>query len=54
MRVLWIENVCDDDEVIEANIRETKLSSPDYKDMDAERGECGGCRTRSCMRANAA
>ena len=35
---MFIESVCDDKEIIFANIREVKLSSPDYasvKDADA-------------------
>ncbi len=32
-RVLFIETICDDPAVIEANIRETKLSAPDYEEM---------------------
>ncbi len=31
--VLFIESICDDPAVIEANIRETKLSAPDYEEM---------------------
>jgi broad specificity phosphatase PhoE/predicted kinase len=34
--VLFIETVCDDPEIIEANIRQTKLSAPDYQDVDPE------------------
>jgi broad specificity phosphatase PhoE len=34
--VLFIETVCDDPEVIEANIRQTKLSAPDYQDVDPD------------------
>jgi broad specificity phosphatase PhoE/predicted kinase len=36
VQVLWIEIVCDDPEQLDANIRETKLSSPDYAHTDAE------------------
>lgn len=35
-QVLFIEIRCDDPEIIEANIRSTKLSSPDYENVDAE------------------
>jgi broad specificity phosphatase PhoE/predicted kinase len=35
-QVLFIEIRCDDPSVIEANIRATKLSSPDYEDADPE------------------
>jgi broad specificity phosphatase PhoE len=34
--LMWVESICDDEEVIEENIRETKLTSPDYEGMDAE------------------
>jgi broad specificity phosphatase PhoE/predicted kinase len=34
MEVLFIESICEDPAVIEQNIRETKLSSPDYANMD--------------------
>ena len=34
--VVFIESLCDDPAVIEANVRETKLSSPDYAHMEAE------------------
>jgi hypothetical protein len=33
---MWIESICDDDQIIETNIRKTKLSSPDYKDVETE------------------
>jgi broad specificity phosphatase PhoE/predicted kinase len=35
-QVLFIEIRCDDPSVIEANIRATKLSSPDYEDADPD------------------
>jgi broad specificity phosphatase PhoE len=35
-QVLFIEIVCDDPNIIEANIRSTKLSSPDYVDVDPD------------------
>lgn len=35
-QVLFIEIRCDDPDIIEANIRSTKLSSPDYENVDAE------------------
>ena len=34
--VLFIETLCDDPNIIEANIRQTKLSAPDYQDVDPE------------------
>jgi hypothetical protein len=36
--LLWVESVCDDDMLIEKNIKETKLFSPDYKGMNQEEG----------------
>jgi broad specificity phosphatase PhoE/predicted kinase len=33
LRVLFIESVCNLPDIIEANIRETKLNAPDYRDM---------------------
>jgi broad specificity phosphatase PhoE len=35
-QVLFVEIRCDDPNVIEANIRSTKLSSPDYENFDAD------------------
>lgn len=34
---VFLESICDDASVIESNIRETKLHSPDYEGMDPER-----------------
>jgi len=34
MEVLFIESTCEDPEVIERNIKDTKLNSPDYVNMD--------------------
>ena len=36
-RVLFVESACDDPTILEHNIRETKLRSPDYQDVDADR-----------------
>jgi broad specificity phosphatase PhoE/predicted kinase len=36
LQVLFIEIRCDDPNIIEANIRSTKLSSPDYADVDPD------------------
>jgi broad specificity phosphatase PhoE/predicted kinase len=33
---IFVESICNDPAIVEANIRETKLSSPDYRDRDAE------------------
>ena len=35
-QVLFVEIRCDDPSIIEANIRSTKLSSPDYENVDAD------------------
>ncbi|XP_036389164.1 6-phosphofructo-2-kinase/fructose-2,6-bisphosphatase-like isoform X2 [Megalops cyprinoides] len=35
-KVFFVESVCDDPDIIEANIMQVKLSSPDYKDCDKE------------------
>ncbi|KAA0169694.1 hypothetical protein FNF27_06875 [Cafeteria roenbergensis] len=32
-QLVFIESICTDEEMIRANVRETKLKSPDYKDM---------------------
>jgi len=34
--VVFVESVCEDPALIEANIRETKLTSPDYEGMDPD------------------
>jgi broad specificity phosphatase PhoE/predicted kinase len=34
--VVFIESICDDERIIEANVRETKLRSPDYEGVDPE------------------
>jgi len=33
--LIWVESVCNDEAIIEDNIRATQSSSPDYKDMDS-------------------
>ncbi|KAI1892155.1 hypothetical protein AGOR_G00130360 [Albula goreensis] len=35
-KVFFVESICDDPEIIEENIMQVKLSSPDYKDCDKE------------------
>ncbi|XP_027000371.1 6-phosphofructo-2-kinase/fructose-2,6-bisphosphatase 1 isoform X4 [Tachysurus fulvidraco] len=35
-KVFFIESICDDPDIIEANIMEVKLSSPDYENCDKE------------------
>jgi broad specificity phosphatase PhoE/predicted kinase len=37
VQVVFIESICNDESIIEKNVRETKLSSPDYKDKDPEK-----------------
>jgi broad specificity phosphatase PhoE len=34
--LLWVESICDNDEIIEVNIRATKLNSPDYVGVDPD------------------
>ncbi len=34
--LMWVELVCDDEKIIEENIRETKLTSPDYAGVEPE------------------
>lgn len=36
VRVVFIESICEDQSVIEGNVRETKLRSPDYVGVDPE------------------
>ena len=33
---MFVESICDNDEILEENIRKVKLSTPDYRDMDPE------------------
>jgi broad specificity phosphatase PhoE/predicted kinase len=35
-QVVFIESICEDESVVEANVRENKLRSPDYVDVDPE------------------
>ncbi|XP_056279203.1 6-phosphofructo-2-kinase/fructose-2,6-bisphosphatase isoform X1 [Pseudoliparis swirei] len=35
-KVFFVESICDDPEIIAANIKQVKLSSPDYADCDKE------------------
>ncbi|KAJ8410545.1 hypothetical protein AAFF_G00194490 [Aldrovandia affinis] len=35
-KVFFVESLCDDPDIIEENIKQVKLSSPDYKDCDKE------------------
>nr|XP_018259740.1 6-phosphofructo-2-kinase/fructose-2,6-bisphosphatase [Kwoniella dejecticola CBS 10117]OBR81898.1 6-phosphofructo-2-kinase/fructose-2,6-bisphosphatase [Kwoniella dejecticola CBS 10117] len=37
VHVIFLESICDQEEIITANIRSVKLSSPDYAGWDAER-----------------
>src|SRR5260221_1499613 len=36
VKVLFVETICDDEQIIEANVRNNKLGLPDYAGMDAE------------------
>jgi hypothetical protein len=33
---MFVESICDSDELLEENIKKVKLSTPDYRDMDPE------------------
>jgi len=33
---MFVESICDQEELLEENIRKVKLSTPDYRDMDPE------------------
>jgi broad specificity phosphatase PhoE/adenylylsulfate kinase-like enzyme len=34
--LMWVESICNSSQIIDSNIRDTKLFSPDYKGMDPE------------------
>lgn len=36
IHVLFVESICEDDELVMANIRDVKTTSPDYRDRDPE------------------
>jgi len=36
VEVVFVESVCDDAAIVDANVRETKARSPDYADIDAD------------------
>jgi broad specificity phosphatase PhoE/predicted kinase len=36
MQAVFVESICEDPTIIDANVRETKLTSPDYTDMDPD------------------
>ncbi|XP_065830018.1 6-phosphofructo-2-kinase/fructose-2,6-bisphosphatase-like [Oscarella lobularis] len=36
IRVLFVETICNDEKIIESNIREVKVNSPDYKELSME------------------
>jgi hypothetical protein len=48
--VIWVESICDDPLIIETNIRETKLLSPDYKELDPD--EAVACVSSCVPRAS--
>jgi hypothetical protein len=35
-RLFFVESICDDPKVIEANVKEVKIYSPDYKNVDSK------------------
>lgn len=36
-KILFVESICDNPEIVESNIKEAKISSPDYQAMDQEK-----------------
>lgn len=36
IELVWVESICNDNSIIEANIRETKLTSPDYTNVNPD------------------
>jgi 6-phosphofructo-2-kinase/fructose-2,6-biphosphatase 2 len=36
-RLFFVESLCDDPKVIESNIKEVKVNSPDYKNVDSDK-----------------
>ena len=36
-KLFFVESICDDPKIIEANILEVKVTSPDYKHFDKEK-----------------
>ncbi|XP_022532872.1 6-phosphofructo-2-kinase/fructose-2,6-bisphosphatase 1 isoform X2 [Astyanax mexicanus] len=51
-KVFFIESICDDPEIIEANIMEVKLSSPDYEDCDKEEALDDFVKRIECYKTN--
>lgn len=43
LEVVFIESICEDEEVIASNIRQTKLHMPDYAGMDSEQAVADFC-----------
>ena len=35
-RLFFVESICDDPKVVEANVREVKINSPDYKNVESK------------------
>lgn len=35
--MFFVESLCDDPKVIESNIKEVKVNSPDYKNVDSDK-----------------
>ena len=38
-RLFFVESVCDREEIIDSNIREVKVTSPDYAQCDEDKGD---------------
>lgn len=43
-KLFFVESVCDDPSIIEQNIMEVKVNSPDYQDMNREAALQVRCR----------
>lgn len=35
-KLFFVESLCDDPNIVESNIRQVKINSPDYSEMDKE------------------
>ncbi|XP_072306291.1 6-phosphofructo-2-kinase/fructose-2,6-bisphosphatase-like isoform X2 [Eucyclogobius newberryi] len=51
-KVFFVESVCDDPEIIEENIKQVKLSSPDYVDCDKEEAVKDFLKRIECYKQN--
>ncbi|CAL9703577.1 unnamed protein product [Knipowitschia caucasica] len=51
-KVFFVESICDDPEIIEENIKQVKLSSPDYVDCDKEEAVEDFLKRIECYKQN--